>query len=200
MQTCENASLSLRFGSDFLVSTKCKIIIAVASFRNSSAQFLSLRGVLTSVSCPRVLLTCSYTSQLHETVLRECLTFLFFRRSCCSSRWLFLKRICRKCSKMDSRKFMKRKRISDSRSVEKISDKRLRIEVQPPQTNGVERVKRFVNVHLHCIVSNLQRIIKISTFPPDEYTDFDLEELSVYCLYTKRSNQKAPQFDAWWTA
>jgi len=28
---------------------------------------------------------------------------------------------------------------------------------------GVERLKRFVNVHLHCIVSNLKRISKIST-------------------------------------
>jgi len=26
--------------------------------------------------------------------------------------------------------------------------------------------KRFVNVHLHCIVSNMQRISKISRFPP----------------------------------
>jgi len=33
---------------------------------------------------------------------------------------------------------MKRKSITDSRSAEKISDKRLRIEVQPAQTNGVE--------------------------------------------------------------
>jgi len=37
----------------------------------------------------------------------------------------------------------------------------LRIEVLSAQTNGVERVKRFVNVHLHCIVSNLKRISKI---------------------------------------
>jgi len=58
---------------------------------------------------------------------------------------------------------MKRKNISDSRSVENISDKRLKIEVQPAQTNGVERVKRFVNVCLHCIVNNLQRISKIVT-------------------------------------
>jgi len=52
---------------------------------------------------------------------------------------------------------MKRKIISDSRSVEKNSDKRLRIEHQPAQTNGVERVKSLVNVHLHSIVSNLTR-------------------------------------------
>jgi len=44
----------------------------------------------------------------------------------------------------------------------------LRIEVQPAQTNRTERVKRFVNVHLHCIVSNLKRISKISTLPPLE--------------------------------
>ena len=63
---------------------------------------------------------------------------------------------------------MKRKSISDRQSLESISDKRLRIEVQPARTNGVERIKRFVNVHLHCIVSNLQRISKISTLPPLE--------------------------------
>jgi len=40
---------------------------------------------------------------------------------------------------MDIRQFMKRKRISHSRSAENISDKRLRIEVRPAQTNGVER-------------------------------------------------------------
>ena len=67
---------------------------------------------------------------------------------------------------MDIRQFMKRKRIYDSRSVENISDKILRNEVQPAQTGGVERVKRFLNVYLHCIVSNLKRISKISTLPP----------------------------------
>jgi len=64
---------------------------------------------------------------------------------------------------MDIKQFMKRKCISDSWNAENISDKRLKIEVQPPQTNGLERVKRFVNVHLHCIVSNLKSISKIST-------------------------------------
>ena len=63
---------------------------------------------------------------------------------------------------------MKRQRISDSRSVEYISDKRLRIEVQPAQTNGVEKAKRFLDIHLHCIVSNLKRVRKISTLPPLE--------------------------------
>jgi len=35
-------------------------------------------------------------------------------------------------------------------------------EIRPTQTDGVERVKRFVNVHLHCIVNNLKRISKVS--------------------------------------
>jgi len=55
-----------------------------------------------------------------------------------------------------------KKSISDSRSVENISDKILRIEVQPAQTNGVETAKRFVNVLLHCIISNLRKESKIS--------------------------------------
>ena len=51
---------------------------------------------------------------------------------------------------------MKRKKsISANRSVENVSDKRLRIEVQPAQTNGIERVKHFVKVHFHCIIRNL---------------------------------------------
>jgi len=62
---------------------------------------------------------------------------------------------------MDTGQFMKRKSIS-GRSVEHISDKRLRTEVQIAQTNGVERVKRFVKVHLYCIVSNLKWISKMS--------------------------------------
>ena len=40
MQTCGNTSSALRLSSDFLVSTKCKVIFAAASFRDSSAQFL----------------------------------------------------------------------------------------------------------------------------------------------------------------
>jgi len=83
---------------------------------------------------------------------------------------------------MDIRQFMKRKSIFDSRSAENISDKRLRIEVQPAQTNVVESVKRFVNAHLHCIVSNLKRIAKFRRcLPPGKIsagphgcTDFDL--------------------------
>jgi len=37
--------------------------------------------------------------------------------------------------------------------------------VQPEQTNRVERVVRFVNVHLYCIVSNLKSISKFSMLP-----------------------------------
>jgi len=67
---------------------------------------------------------------------------------------------------MDIRQFMKTEKFFGSRSVEHISDKRLRIEVQPAQTNEAENVKRFMNPHLHCIVSKLKRIGTISTFPP----------------------------------
>jgi len=118
---------------------------------------------------------------------------------------------------------MKRKNISDSRSVENVSHKLLRIEFQPAQ-RGVEREKRFVNVYLHCIASNLKRISTISTLPPEkifvdvhESTDFRsnswfIKRGAVWfnyfnsfrndkCqidgslnLYTRRSNKKALQF------
>jgi len=51
------------------------------------------------------------------------------------------------------------------KSVENISDKRMRLEVQPAQT-----CKAFVNVHLHWIVSTLKRISKFSTSPPWKYS------------------------------
>jgi len=54
-QESHTPSSSLKFSSDFLLSTKCKAIFAVASFRNSSAHFLSLRAVLALVGCPIVL-------------------------------------------------------------------------------------------------------------------------------------------------
>jgi len=57
----------------------------------------------------------------------------------------------------------------------------LTIEVQPAQTYGEESVQCFVNIHLHCIVSNLKGISKISKLPPGKSsayaygcTDFDL--------------------------
>jgi len=81
---------------------------------------------------------------------------------------------------------MKGKSIYDSRSVKNISNKRLRIEVQPVQTNGVERVKRFVNVHLHCIVSNLKRISKISMLPPGQIS------ADAHVLRQWRQNKRLP--------
>ena len=36
-------------------------------------------------------------------------------------------------------------------------------EFRPAQTNGIHRIKSFVNVHLHFIVSNLKKISKVST-------------------------------------
>jgi len=51
---------------------------------------------------------------------------------------------------------MKRKSISGSSCVKNISNKILRIEVQPAQTKWVERVKRFVNDRLYCVVRNLK--------------------------------------------
>jgi len=41
---------------------------------------------------------------------------------------------------MDITQFMKRKMISDNPSVENISEKRFRIEVQRAKTNGIESV------------------------------------------------------------
>jgi len=38
---------------------------------------------------------------------------------------------------------------------------------------GVERVKYFVNVYLHCTVSNLKMISKMSTLPPPGRTSAD---------------------------
>ena len=90
--------------------------------------------------------------------------------------------------------------------------KRLRIEVQPAQTNGAERVKRFVIIHLHCIVSNLNRISEISTLPPwmrwfpsnswvlfgsfllSHSKTINAKVVSFLKIYAKCSNQKVIQF------
>jgi len=69
---------------DFLVSTKCKAILTVASFRNSSAQFFK-SAWCSNFSYLSIVNIMFYFSLL-ETVLRECPTFLFFRRSRCSGR------------------------------------------------------------------------------------------------------------------
>jgi len=69
--------------------SKCKAVFALASFHNSSAQFLSLRGVVTLVSCPIVIVSIQVYCSLLERVLRECLPFVFFHRCWCSGYWLF---------------------------------------------------------------------------------------------------------------
>jgi len=82
---------------------------------------------------------------------------------------------------------MKWKSISDSRSVENISDKRLRIEVQPAQANGLERTKRFVNVHLHFIVINLKGICKNFDVAPTGKTSADVHGCTDFDLIPKSS-------------
>ena len=158
-----------------------QIILTVASFRNSSAQFFKPACCCKFSKLCHSLVNILLYFSLPETVLRECLSLLFFHRVCgliVIKLWL----ICRKCSKnWILGQILKRKSISDSRSVGNISDKRLRTEVQPAQTNEVERAKRFVNVLLRWIVSNLIRINKISKLAPEKVsadahgcTDFDL--------------------------
>jgi len=49
----------------------CTVIFAEASFRDSSAQFLSLRGVLTSVSCAMILSTYSSTQNRRQKVFNR---------------------------------------------------------------------------------------------------------------------------------
>ena len=86
---CRAVEIYIRFGSDFWVS-KCKAVFPGASFHNSPAQFFkSLRGVLTLVTCPIVVVNLQVYFSLTERVLRECPTFVFFNRYWCSGRWLF---------------------------------------------------------------------------------------------------------------
>jgi len=49
--------------------SKCKAVLALASFHNSSAQFLSLRGVLTE-RCPMVVVNLPIYFSLFERVLQ----------------------------------------------------------------------------------------------------------------------------------
>jgi len=51
------------FSSEFSLSTQCKGIFSVMSFRNLSAQFFNLRGVLTLVSCP--IFSVAYAENFH---------------------------------------------------------------------------------------------------------------------------------------
>ena len=57
---------------------------------------------------------------------------------------------------------------------------------------GVERIKRFVNVHVHCVVSNLKRISKMSTLHPLEkilLKPMFVRECSLYDEATKSKNR-----------
>ena len=78
-------SVHIRLNSEFWAS-KCEAVFALATFYNSSAQFLNLRGVPTLVSCPILVNLQVYFSML-ESFARG-LTFVFFHRCWCSGRWL----------------------------------------------------------------------------------------------------------------
>ena len=65
---CKLVEMYLRFTSAFWVS-KCKAVFALASFHNSSAQFLSLCSVLTE-SCPIVIVNLQVYFSLRERILR----------------------------------------------------------------------------------------------------------------------------------
>jgi len=68
----------------------------------------------------------------------------------------------------------KKRCISDNLSVESISDKRLKIQVQLAQTNGVETRKG--------IVRNLKRISKISMLPLPGKISADPNAVILNCL------------------
>jgi len=65
---------------------------------------------------------------------------------------------------------------------------------------GVERVKRFVNVSLHCIISNLKTISKMPTLSPPGKFSVDAHEhyvSSVLKSYTKQAAQSADSSQAY---
>ena len=83
MQTCGNTSSSLRFSSDFLVSTTvntkldllCRVfVIHLLSFSNPArcSNFCELLDILVKIY---------FYFSLLEAVLRECLNFCFFTAS-----------------------------------------------------------------------------------------------------------------------
>ena len=79
-------SLSLRLSSDFSVSPKCKAILAVASFRNSSSQFLKLAWCS---NLSNLCWSCQHIFLIAWSSFAR-VSNLFFHRSCCSGPWLFL--------------------------------------------------------------------------------------------------------------
>jgi len=104
MQTCGNKTLSLRFNSDFLVSSKCKAIFAVASFHDSSAQFFkacvvsSLQYIKLSDSFVNIQYNSILTAWNSFTRVSNTLVFsplMLFWALIILKLWL----ICSKCSK-----------------------------------------------------------------------------------------------------
>ena len=116
---------------------------------------------------------CGSLVNMHKSVLliawkcftKVCDIFVFFTAHVALI-ILKLDLICRKCSKKwifgnlwKERAFL---------IVELQKTFQTNIEVKPAQANGLESVNRFVNVHLHCIVSNLRLISKISALSPEK--------------------------------
>ena len=118
---CKLVEICLRFISDFWVN-KGKAVFALSSFHNSSAQFLSLRAFLAG-SCPIIVVNLQVCFSLLERVSRvsKCRVFapllMFWQLSV-----LKLQLISRKCSKNGHLTSLWWKSISDSQSVENISD------------------------------------------------------------------------------
>ena len=56
---------------------------------------------------------------------------------------------------------------------------------------GVEGIKRFLNVHLHCVVSNLKMISKKPTLPPPGkiYADAHAHKQVVFQALNQRSSK-----------
>ena len=74
---CRLVEIYMRFSSDFWVS-KCQSVCILESFRILFAQFLNLRGVLTGVTGPIVVVILPLCFSLLERLLLGCLTFQFF--------------------------------------------------------------------------------------------------------------------------
>ena len=74
-----------------ILSEQVQSCICCGEFSQFICSFLlNLRGVLTLVSCPVVVVNVEVYFSVFETVLRECLTSLILYRYFCSGRWLFL--------------------------------------------------------------------------------------------------------------
>jgi len=92
MQTCGNTSLSLRFSSDFLVST----IVSAKLYLLCRIFVIHLLNLFYPAWCSNFcqlsdsLVNIYFYFSLLEAVLRECLNFLFFHRKCCFDTSFFL--------------------------------------------------------------------------------------------------------------